>query len=77
MPMRTLPGMPRPNFVDAIVVVAMFASVGFGLALFEWCGGGVTLALFGGRSHYWRWNWADPGPGRPSSPLGSSFSSSQ
>jgi hypothetical protein len=48
MPMRTLPGMRRPYFVDAIVVVAMFALVGFGLALFEWCGGRVTLALFGG-----------------------------
>ena len=40
--------MPRPNFVDAILVVALFALVGGGFALFGSCGGGVTLALFGG-----------------------------
>jgi hypothetical protein len=42
------PYVANSHLIDAIVVAGIFAAIGVGFALFNVCGGGFTLALFGG-----------------------------
>ena len=63
MPPTRFPFVAGPHAIDAVFVIGIFVAVGLAFALFGFCGGGASLALFGvavallgytlGRSNAW------------------------